>query len=679
MADVNNETTLATYMRDTLYRCVGFNDVESSARLDALNYYFMRPRGDEEAGASKVISGDLSAMVDATLAQMTEAFATDAIAEFGAYDKDDEHQARLETEVVQDQLMGANNGLLHLITAMKEGLLFRLAVMKIWDETFERSKIKDFNNVPNREALAAFSAVKLPPNVKIDVLDFNLDEGTARIRETITFRNLRIMPLSGQNFLYLENEETETDLQRRRFVAERHIETRSKLVERGFEKSKVDKLSHHISGRTAEAAARVPGQTLDNLNFGVDKSQDIIEWFEIYALIDKDGDGIAERWRISLHATDNVILEQKPVELVPYAVGNIIINPHKLRGLSLYDKLKQTQDIRTGLKRALLDNATAVNQGRVAYLDGKVNVDDLDSRRADRSIRVSGVADVNQAFTTLQIPDLTQGLLQNIQNERQDRAEMGGAALEMATGQLRLNERLGSMGLDRAYSVMEQLSAHMTLVIALTLVRSMFLLAHETIRKNFTAGEIVFKQSNRWKHINPSQWPLRSRLNLKIAKSPNERTRRSLALEKVMAKQTELAAQGMDEILVNLDAHYHAIIDWTRANDLPNPEKYWVDPLSEESIKAREIKTQATEQEKDNQDRLMSMAVELEQMRIAFEKYQQDTQLQFDYWNAVLQSEVEEAKIVGNATVDLLTARNKEEKPKNEPKPEDTTSETDTE
>lgn len=656
-----DNNTLVTYLRDQLYKCVGYgaNDKETQDRIDALNYYFQRPRGDEEEGASKVVSGDISSMVEASVANMIEAFATDSIAEFNAFDKDDEHQARLESEVIQDQLMGANNGVLVFTSAIKEACLFRLGVIKIWAEEFVRSVIKNFEGV-TESALAAFAPVNLPPNVRVNILDFDRDKKTAKVRQIITRRHLRVASVPVENFLYIEDESNQGDIQRLSFVAERHVEPRSMLVERGFPRELVNKLSRVTTGRSREQSARTPGQFIQQPIQGIDPSQDLIEWFEAYALIDLDGDGISERHRISFHPQNLIILEQEPVSLVPYAIGTCIINPHKIRGVSLYDKLRQVQDINTGLKRALLDNATAVNQARIAYLDGKVNVDDLDSRRADRSIRVRATVNrVDDALSVIQIPDLTQGLLANIQHMRQERAEMGGAALEMATGQLRLNERLGSMGLDRAYSVMEQLSAHMCRIISVTMIRSAFMLAHETIRQEFGANEIVFKRAGRWVNVDPAQWPRRKSLTLKIAKSPNERARRKEALQTVLGLQMQLAQMGMDEILVNLDTFHHALIDLCRTMDLPNPEKYWIDPLDPNSIKARDLKAKSAAAEKNAQDELMKQAVELEELRTAFSKYQHDTELQFKYWERVLNSEIEEARITGNATTELLKLRKK--------------------
>ena len=54
---------------------------------------------------------------------------------------------------------------------------------------------------------------------------------------------------------------------------------------------------------------------------------------------------------------------------------------------------------------------------------------------------------------------------------------------------------------------------------------------------------------------------------------------------------------------------------------------------------------------------MIDQALGLERLRTAFDKYKQDTELQFKYWSDNLSSEVEEAKIVGGATLELEKAR----------------------
>ena len=657
MNDKMTDQEFATDLKNKLFRSVGYgsSDTESDDRINAMKYYFQRPRGDEVEGASRVVSGDLSAMVEATLSQMTEAFATDSIAEFLAFDKEDEHQARLESEAVQYQIMVANNGIMQFIPAIKEALLFRLGVIKVWAEEEEISKIKSYVNV-EKEALAAFAPDNLPPNVEIHLLEYDSENKTAKVKQITKRRKLKIRSLPVENFLYIETESTGNDVQELPFVAERYITTRSDMILKGFEKDLVYKLPKMVHGRTRETSARSPGGIVDTLNTGLDKSQDLIEWFEIYVMADRDNDGIAERWKISFHPEGlNNILREEPVEVVPYAVGSVLINPHKIRGISLYDKLRQVQDINTGLYRSLLDNATVVNQGRLAYLDGKVNTEDLDSRRPDRSIRVGpGVQNINDVITAITVPDLSSGIQQNINDQRQVRSEMGGSALEMASANIRMGERVGSQGIDRAYSVMEQLSAMMCLIITQTLIKSVFVLTHETMRKNFTQQEVIFKKAGRWNEVNPALWPKREGVNLKIAKSPMERTRRTQALSSVLGIQTQMAQMGMDEILVNLDGFHHALIDYARAMDLPNPEKYFIDPTDPTSIKARKLKAQSAQQQIEMENRFLQQAVQLQQLQTAFSKYKQDTDLQFKYWKEVLDSEIKEAEIVGNATTNLL-------------------------
>jgi hypothetical protein len=133
-----------------------------------------------------------------------------------------------------------------------------------------------------------------------------------------------------------------------------------------------------------------------------------------------------------------------------------------------------------------------------------------------------------------------------------------------------------------------------------------------------------------------------------------ERTRRSQALNSILSMQTNLAREGMDEVLVNMDGFHHALIDYARAMDLPNPEKYFLDPMDESSIKARDLKSKSSARERDMQNRFLQQTIQLQQLETAFAKYKQDTDLQFKYWQQVLESEIKEAGIVGDATTQLL-------------------------
>ena len=141
--------------------------------------------------------------------------------------------------------------------------------------------------------------------------------------------------------------------------------------------------------------------------------------------------------------------------------------------------------------------------------------------------------------------------------------------------------------------------------------------------------------------------------------SVGERARRISTLGAILETQMALSDQGLDDVLVNIDGFYAALMDWARASEVAQPEQYFIDPMSDASKEALKRKQAEQQKDKENQATLIDQALGLERLRTAFEKYKQDTDLQFQYWDSNLSSEVEEAKIVGEASIKLEAARMK--------------------
>lgn len=649
-----NERDVITLVKQQLRNSAGWeNDEIARDRKAALDYYFRRRRGDEVAGRSTVVAGDVSASVEANLAQMLDAFSSDHIIEFDALDAADEPQAQLETDAVIDFVMKKNNGFLQLAAAIKECLLLRNGFMKCWVDHFIETRTRTFDNVDpiiKEELLAKYPGSE----------ELSYSNRTLRLRVRREHKRFRCEAIP---WLYYPKNWHSFDLQECPFVAERHVDTRSELVRMGFPKAKVERLKAvAVDKRDDVGQARNPGSfILPNTNTP-DASQDLIEWFECYALIDVDGDGVAERRCISIVWDEsNELLANEPCYLVPYGVGAVMLNPHRLTGISEFDKLLHTQDEHTGLKRALYDNINAVTKNRLAYLDGAANVDDVGDGRPNGAIRVKmkpGVTDVRQAVMPFAVPDNSANILANIEALKRERTELGGAALDLATGQAQIGgERMGSQGLDRAYSVMEQLAAMMTKICAATLIRNTFLLAHATLRENFTEP-VSIKRNGKWESSIPAEWRQRQELTVKIGMSPGERARMAATLRQMLNDQVQLVqAGGMDEVLVNLSTFYRTYLAWLRVSDIRNPDQFWIDPESPAAQEALELKSKAAQADAQRRQNLLERAIGKEEAVVALDKYKHDSQLEFDYWAGVNESEIEEAKIVGHATTELLKAR----------------------
>ena len=646
----DKQRTKLQNIKSLLMSCAGWDGDEiASDREKAMNCYLMRERGDEALGRSNVRDGSLSAMVEANLAQQLDSFTNDNVAEFPAVDESDDEQAALESATVTKMVMQDNNGYQVIAAAVKDGLLVRNGIAKCYVDIEQRSEVINLENA-SPEAIAE---LENQVALTVDVLEFDDETRDARIRVTATLRDFIVRAIPLENFLYLKDWH-ELDLQRIPFCAERHIEARSELIRRGFPKSKVMQLKAHTTDFKIDASVRNV-RRYTNVKRAVDKMAEDVEWFECYVLMD-DGSGGVERRRISVGgASLTSELEDVPVSHVPYAAGSPFINSHRFTGISLYDKLRQNVDVNTGLKRAVLDNAnSAIRNGR-AYLDGAVNEQDLSDARPNKDIRVRrSVGDVRQAIMSFDQPDLSAGLLNMLEFQRQERTELGGASLELATGQMQMaGGRIGSEGVDRAFSVMEQLASHMTKNMATSLMRNLFLVAHLVIRENYEVPVPVYT-NGLWENPVPADWRPRRAVTIKVGMSPGERARKVAALGRVLDSQIMLAEKDMDDVLVNAGGFYKALIDFCRANELPVPEQYYLDPNSEASQVALKRKAEAAQKVNDEQRALMGEALGMEQLRLALDKYLGELGETVKVWTETLHAEIEEAKIVGKATADLI-------------------------
>jgi hypothetical protein len=229
---------------------------------------------------------------------------------------------------------------------------------------------------------------------------------------------------------------------------------------------------------------------------------------------------------------------------------------------------------------------------------------------------------------------------------------MAGASLDVGTGQVQLPDRMGSMGLDRAYSASEQLSALMLKTFSQTLIMDLWLLVHNLLRTQWT-GPLPVKVDGRWQNPTPSAWPRRKNATVKPGMSPGERQRRSVALGALITKQENLAQMGMEDVLVDAERYFRTICDWARLNDISNPEQYLIDPTSDGAKQALQQKQMTAQQQQAATKRLQDMAIALEQMGKALEKYGIDVKAAVEKYRIDAQTDQKEAEL----TTDLVKHR----------------------
>lgn len=654
------EADLAKRLRDQLQQCAGWEeDAIAADRRRALDYYFQRPNGTEVPGRAQVVSGDLSAMVESNLASITEALSDDELIEIKADSAEDVEQAQLEADALVHFVMHQSAGRYHLSQAIKDTLLLRNGWIKVWCEKTYDTRTIDYENVSPE----AFFELTNRPHVETYVHEYDPDAGTLRLRETIERKVFRAEYVPAENMRYPRHYHgcDFAAIQRIPFIAESRVDLRSDLLAM-FPKAraKIENIPQYSVRVETASNARDP-KSVPNYTHGVDKASELILWHECYALLDMTGNGRVERYRVAM-SDDGQILHREPVSLVPYATGQCFLAPGRLTGISLWDKLRQNQDTNTALKRALLDNVSATSKQRTAYLDGRVNTEDMSDGRVNGAIRVkANVARVSDAVMPFSVPDTSEGIRAALEYMQRERRELGGSALDMASSEMQIGHGVGSEGLDRAYSVAEQLAAHMCRNIADTLVRSVFLLAHATLRESYDY-EVPIQRNGAFYITIPTQWRARNRLTVKVGMSPGERSRMVAALDRIIDLQIMMAREGMEDVLVNVQGFYAALLDRSRIAGVPTPDRYFVDPRSSSAQQALQAKAAEQQRVREMQEQMIAQAIELEQLRTAFEKYKVDVETQFKYWAERQENIRTEAKLAGEATTQLLLERQKSER-----------------
>lgn len=635
----------ASILRDRITRAIDHGPDPDMWRA-ALNYYLGRPRGDEIAGQPALQSTDVADMVHAVQAQLLPSFCGDQVCTFDPDGPDDDAQARLESDAVNRLLMEEGRGYVVLSAAIKDALLLKAGIVKVWTEDQEQVITRRLTGTP--EALAVIAA-DAGPSAEL-VYDDGDGAVTVTLRQTV--RRLRLAAVDPLNFVVDPDHESVL-LDDAPLVAERWPVTRGELVALGYPEDRVKAIPTEdgYQAQTIGMRQREGEPPTDTTTW---QAEQVYCW-RVYDR--KDG----ELTYTLLAGTD--ILEEEPAARIPYAAGCAFPEAHGFWGLSLFDRLKTVQDAKTLALRQWLANLAAGNLNRLAINDS-VNREDVLNGRPAGVIRVEGNGPVGEALMPVPPLDLGTNAAAFLGYFDQVRADRGGAALQMANAESQLvGQQVGSMGVDRIVSVQEQMAAMIARNLAETLLRSLFLLVHQTLAEEY-GRPLSLRLADRWVQVDPSRFRPRARVNIKQGLSPGEKARKAAAMREIVQAQFTALQGGLDGVLVDLPSLYNSLLDLASALDLDNAQGYFVDPAGEAAQQVAAAKGQEGEQQKALQLQMLQLQAQLEQQkaaveqqRLAFDRYKFDQELAQKYREMSLDAEIEEAKLTASVTGDLIAAQ----------------------
>jgi len=634
-----SERELMAIIDDSLMRATDYATTAlQEVRKNAWDYYLARRRGDEVLGRSSVVDTTIRDHHAALMSTIMPSYATDHIVQFEPTGPDDEDAAEAESSAINNIFTEDNSGYNELSNAISDALLFRNGVIKVGVDSSKEQAVQRFNPQANEGAVVAFLEGE---GWDVDHIERAEDELTVTVsRET---QKLMVKAIEPAYFFTDPNQGTQRLWELEHPCHERVIFTRGELVDMGIARNKVKQLdeltdpgiTNRASGTDVQAKF-IEGQGSFTQNSVWADQRVECFWSEMRV----DG----ESWRFL--SSNSTLLLKDPINSGSYASGAAWPVPHRWSGLCLYDLLGSTQDNKTNALRQLNDNLNLANNSRPICDPNMTNMDSVINGAPGRAILSKDPANVGWMPTT----DVTSQSLAYLSYLDDYAGRQAGRALDMATAEGQaIQGNVSGISAELQLGPQEQLASQVSRSLSESLVRGTFLLIHKALREDWK-GTIQYRKTDEWVEVDPSEWQPRNRLNITVGLSPGDRRRHRAALQEVIQTQLGFIQGGAANIAVTYKGVHNAIQDWLKASELDGAEGYFLDPDGQESQQGQQAAAEQAQEESELQKQLTAMQVQLEQQKQELDKYKHDTELQFKYYDANLDAEVEEAKIVESGT-----------------------------
>jgi hypothetical protein len=535
----------------------------SKTREEALAYYDRAPYGDEQEGASQVVTSEFADVIESIMPGLMRVFtSTDDVAEFTPTAPGQERWAREASEYVPHVFMRQNDGFRILYWLIKDALMYRLGAVTVALEDFSDTRRISVQALP-QDALDLIAAqaegegAELAMDLEQDPTPTPDTDGIAlplppapapsTVSGTIivTTKRKRVVVdnIAPEDILFTP---TARDQDKASFLGFRKKVTASDLVEMGLDPEEVAdlrsdrELDPEEAQRNESALLNAP----ERAELG-DSERPL--WLVVaYVRADDDGDGVSELLRVVYaHAGGSAgrIVERVEWEgPASIALASPILMSHTIVGRSLFDQTQDLQQVGSVLMRGLLDNLYLANRPRPVVSD-QVNLDSFIDWVPGAPIRLKpGARPGENHVAWLQVPSIAPSALSAL--------EFMATVRENRTGIVRNNQGLDADSLNKTASGMNMLMSAaqqrqelIARVLAETAIKRLFRLVYRAI-KRAASGPVKYWSGRAFASCDPRQWPddMALSVNVGLGTASKDQAMQHLALigalqEKLIALQ----------------------------------------------------------------------------------------------------------------------------------------------
>ena len=544
---------LKSLISQEITNSLGFYGGElTEQRKNALKFYLGEPLGNEVEGQSQVRSQDVLEVVESILPSMMRIFTQgESIVRFEPQKPEDVAYAEQASDYINHIFNKDNNGYQILHTLFKDALISKNGFVKYYWKTDKEQKQESYENLTTAEYQALLA------DTEVEVVEVTGDEDTLDIAAqdfTEQTYNVTVKRVKEYGRVCIENvapesmlvSKTATSMEDCNFIGQRVFKTRSELISMGFDKKIVNDLpvaDEEIYNTEAVTRRSYDDQQMPQEYQNIDPLLTRVAVIDCYMKCDYDDDGIAELRHIVVGGTGQNayhILENEPIEQIPFAMVTAIPMPHRFYGLSIYDLIGDVQEIKTTLLRQTLNNAYLQNNARTVVVDGQANIDDLLTSRAGGIVRVKSP----NAVPPLASPNfMSQGLamIDKVDSIRESRSGVSKVQMGLDADQINKSHTTATSA-----NVMMNASTQRIELYARNFsegIKRMFQGILTLICK-YQDQERIIRLRNQFVPMNPREWVDRYNATVQVGLGTGSQDQRLEVLGRVLAVQEKLIGAG---------------------------------------------------------------------------------------------------------------------------------------
>lgn len=581
---------------------------QEGSRAKALDYFFGRMDSyvPPETNRSKVVSRDVADTMGWIMPQLMRVYlSSDKFAEAEPVEESDIQFSEQITAALNYVFFKDNDGEGVCYDASWEALLFSDGIVKTYYDETPQFAVSFHSGLTEDQV-----AMLLQPNedgVEPEVL------ASSQRQELVTD------PMSGQQVpIAVWDCKIKRQKAKGRFVIEAiprghyrknatakspydalfqsHVEqkTRSELIEMGFDRDKVMSIPVGSRRTSTEDTARNGYLNEDSL----DKATEQVDLHECYAVLDVDGDDMAETVRAFMGGDDGSVLldwevweDENPFDVIQYEPV-----PHRFEGRSVADKTIDVQDVKTVLERQALNNIYATNNPQ-RFAKGKIaNPEELTTPSFNGTI----FGDASSEIVPLPVPFVANHAFEGMayQDEVvQRRTGVGRQSMALDPEALQNQSATANQNnKDAAYSQVELAARNMAKGWRLVFRKLLKLM----VKHQDTPRSIRMK-GDEFVTIDPRFWNADMDVTINVGLGTGSRDRDMMMLQQVLMNQLAIADRFMqfgatEQAIEMLPKIIRTMSKIAESAGLRNPDEFYPDNLDEVVVKLKEQAAAAAQQ-----------------------------------------------------------------------------------